>query len=235
MVANWRRGDHCKVPVRSSSTRRKLLLKLRNKEKTEDIQKTGIIINRKRKLAKKSRDKGFVQSISCQSPAALINDVTSFVQTSKVPEHKKMKILVATNSINETELGALRLGGLVPIVESLNKKKREMWDLAPAEYLVIDVLFMLESPLLFTYGSLPSNDIVEFERMIRGKPFCSHSESSSNSMDLNWCQIYKESIKVDRKKKTLNALKNDSTLETVPTHSPRTKKKSWKSFFGVFG
>jgi len=136
--------------------------------------------------------KNFLQAFTKQKQISLRKDSQTKTTTSiNAINTQNMKVLVASNSKNESELRVVASN--MQLITSILSQEPA---LSLMEVYVIEVLFMLHAPLFLSYGAHASSDLVEFERMLQGREFCTRNElfvstSSSAYKQVPWCQLYK--------------------------------------------
>ena len=248
-VADWRSGDYCRRRTAIAT----IATDDDRKGKNTDRRLLRSHLERRRRLAARrsnpdlsSSSGGGSSSISCSSAHSFAADVRTHLQNylktsnSSSSSNSNLKIFVTGSASNQTDFGKLSSidGNIVPIGSLLPRLDSTGQPLKAAEILLVETLFMLHAPLFFSYGSHVGSDVVEYERMRSGRPFCTRTElSSSPKQQQTWCQIYKIYLESQKPKRTRRnifnkANKTDSSSKAIKS-SQEGKKKSWKSLWGL--
>lgn len=214
-----------------------------------------VVTRRRRRLSDRKRAKEIPESVSCSTSAVFALDVRAYLQAYLKGQKLKavgapdMKLLVTGSSQNKTDVGgALTLPE--NNMEVVSKLIVSTSSLKPAEVLMVEVLFMLHAPLLLSYGSHASSDLVENERMLMGRSFCARTEvASSPKQQLSWCQLQQSAqreaaaaaLKAKRSSRNNIFFKGNKTtdtnrdggMESQQQDKSKAAPKSWKSLWGL--
>lgn len=211
---------------------------------------------RRRRLLERKRAKESPESVSCSTSAGFALDVRGYLQAYLKGQKLKaigtpdMKLLVTGSTQNKTDVG-----GALTLPENNMEVVSKLFDassLKPAEVLLVEVLFMLHAPLLLSYGSHASSDLIEYERMLMGRSFCARTEvASTPKQPLSWCQLYQSAqkevaaaaLKAKRSNRNNIFFKGNKTTDTDRDGGMESQQKdkskaaaqpkSWKSLWGL--
>ena len=216
-------------------------------------KRSRITRRRRRRLLERKRDKESAESISCATSAGFSLDVRAYLQAYLRGQKLKaigmpdMKLLVTGSSQNKTEVGVLNLKeNNMDVVANVVATS----SLKPAEVLLVEALFMLHAPLLLSYGSHASSDLIESERMLMGRSFCARAEVAvSPKQPPSWCQLYQgaqreaaaAALKAKRSSRNSLFFKGNKTADVDPDSNKDSQQKdqrkdvpkSWKSLWGL--
>ena len=208
---------------------------------------------RRRRLLERKRDKESAESISCATSAGFSLDVRAYLQAYLKGQKLKaigtpdMKLLLTGSSQNRTDVGVLNLKeNNMDVVANVVATS----SLKPAEVLLVEALFMLHAPLLLSYGSHASSDLIESERMLMGRSFCARAEVAvSPKQPPSWCQLYQgaqreaaaAALKAKRSSRNSLFFKGNRTADVDPDSNKDSQQKdqrkdvpkSWKSLWGL--
>ena len=133
------------------------------------------------------------RSVNCEGARALTTLIRNFSSDSVV--------YIATNEKNSSTLSSLRRSGFSlfeDLLADLNKNVKVA--LSVVDVLVAEVSLMLVADTFLAWGVSEIDDVVQFERMKRGKPFCRGQMNISSIFELNWCAHRLKLLPVDERK-----------------------------------
>lgn len=145
------------------------------------------------------------KSVNCEGARALALLVRNLSTDSVV--------YIATNEKNLSTLSTLRNSGFLlfnDLLDNLNIESKP--SLSALDILIAEVSLMLQATTFLAWGVSEIDDVVQFERMKRGKSYCMGQTNISTIFEMNWCAHRLEMLPVDENKVIFPAATPDLAL-----------------------